>query len=344
MKKNIPFTFLGIGALLLIVSLSIRFYKQSGKLRDSILKAILFVIFFFGEPSTVRAKSPFVEGFTTNQERTRPHNGQLSNSPGGPGKPNNDGDGDDPSIPTYTKPESTKITNDRANRIGEIARELEEMSPKQKDEVCPTDQTRTQVVDFLDKDNKPDVDKCLAELDRRAKALGRTDFKCSPERFLSLAKENGKISPGNVREAITILEGKMRGFYKNARRENYGVEVKGPDFVVEGLGKFRSISHIEVKNPVGSEIKKSNDQLPSISRQARQIGRKFNRQQKFWSDLSQASTIKNFDSESFIAKSPDNILALIDCYDVPSGEKKAMQNGIMKGSKNNPNIIFINNN
>ena len=73
-----------------------------------------------------------------------------------------------------------------------------------------------------------------------------------------------KLTSTTAREAITILQGEMQGYYTNARREDYGPNVKGPDFIVEGLGEFKNITHVEVKNPVGSAIKIANGQKGSI--------------------------------------------------------------------------------
>ena len=114
--------------------------------------------------------------------------------------------------------------------------------------------TQTQMSGFV-KNGKVDLDKCLNEVNRRASEIGCTDFECSLERFKALAMENGKLTSGTAREAITILQGEMQGYYRNARREDYGLNVKGPDFLVEGLGEFENITHVEVKNPVGSSIK-----------------------------------------------------------------------------------------
>jgi DNA invertase Pin-like site-specific DNA recombinase len=111
--------------------------------------------------------------------------------------------------------------------------------------------TQTQMSGFV-KNGKVDLHKCLDEVNRRASEIGCTDFECSLERFTALATENGKLTSTTAREAITILQGEMHGYYTNARREDYGQNVKGPDFIVEGLGNFQNVTHVEVKNPVGS--------------------------------------------------------------------------------------------
>jgi hypothetical protein len=69
-----------------------------------------------------------------------------------------------------------------------------------------------------------------------------------------------KFTSTTAREAITILQGEMQGYYKNARREDYGLMLKVLTLLVEGLGEFENITHVEVKNPVGSAIKIANGQ------------------------------------------------------------------------------------
>ena len=201
--------------------------------------------------------------------------------------------------------------------------------------------TQTQMSGFV-KNEQVDVHQCLNEVNQRALAIGCTDFECSLERFKALATENGKLT--TAREAITILQGEMLGYYKNARREDYGQNVKGPDFVVEGLEEFENITHVEVKNPVGSAIKIANGQKGSIARQGRQIGAKLVYQQNYWSNTSKTSELENINPAASLPESPNNILGAVDNFDVPSSEKAFMEASVLKGSQNNMNIIFLNNN
>jgi hypothetical protein len=103
------------------------------------------------------------------------------------------------------------------------------------------------------KNGNVDLNKCLNEVHRRASEIGCTNFECSLERFEALATENNQLTNRTAREAIaiTILQGEMEGYYINAQRENYGLEVNGPDFITEEIGKFENITHPKVKNPVG---------------------------------------------------------------------------------------------
>ena len=123
--------------------------------------------------------------------------------------------------------------------------------------------TQTQMSGFVEK-GEVNLHKCLDEVNRRASEIGCTDFECSLERFKALATEDGTLTNTTAREAITILQGEMYGYYRNARREDYGLDIKGPDFIVEGLRKFQNITHVEIKNPVGSAILQSLQTLKPV--------------------------------------------------------------------------------
>ena len=203
--------------------------------------------------------------------------------------------------------------------------------------------TKTQISGFL-KNKKVDLNKCLNEVKRRAFELGCTDFDCSLERFRALATENGDLNDRGAKEAITILQGEMLGFYKNSRREDYGSNITGPDFIVEGVGVFKDITHVEVKNPVGSMIKIVSKQSASISRQGKNIGAKLRYQQSFWSDKTKTSKLENVNSIALFPQSSNNVLGLVDNFDVPSNEKAFMEASIIRGYRSDRNIIFLNNN
>ena len=204
--------------------------------------------------------------------------------------------------------------------------------------------TQTQMSGFV-KNGNVDLQKCLNEVNRRASEIGCTDFDCSMERFRSLAMENGKLTNSTAREAITVLEGEMHGYYRNAKRENYGVNVTGLDFIVEGIGEFENITHVEVKNPVGSAIKIANGQKGSISKQGKKIGAKIDYQQNLWSNPSEISKIPNMtiNTNANFPDSPSNVLGLVDNFDVPVHEKAGMEASVLKSYNETKNIIFLNN-
>jgi hypothetical protein len=194
------------------------------------------------------------------------------------------------------------------------------------------------------KNGKVDLNQAFNEVNRRASAIGCETFDCSFDRFKELATECGETKENGVREAITILQGEMQGYYTNARREDYGQDIKGPDFIVEGLGNFQSITHVEIKNPVGSAIKIASGQKGSIAKQGKKIGAKIVYQQNFWSNTAETSELENINPTASLPQSTNNILGLVDNFDVPSSEKAFMEASVLKGSQNNTNIIFLNNN
>ena len=101
---------------------------------------------------------------------------------------------------------------------------------------------------------------------------------------------------------------------------------------------------MEQKPPVGSAIKKNNNQSPSISKQGKKIGVKLLYQKNFWSDKTKTSQLENLNSNAPLPQSADNIFGLVDNFDLPVVEKLLMEKSISHTSKNDTNLIFINNN
>ena len=202
--------------------------------------------------------------------------------------------------------------------------------------------TQTQASGFV-KNGQVDLKKSLDEVYRRAAAIGCENFECSFERFKALATECGEIDETSVREAITILQGEMHGFYKNARRVDYGPGIKGLDFSVDGLGEFENITHAEAKNAVGSAIQIADGLPANIWKQGKNIGKKVAWQKKFWSNTSRTSEIENINPEAYLPKSTNNTLGVFDCFDVPNFEKDTMCSAINFGAKNDTNIRILNN-
>ena len=94
---------------------------------------------------------------------------------------------------------------------------------------CPS--AAMQVSNFYT-NNRLDLQKAFAEVQRRASEIGCDNFECSFERFIALATEAKEVTEIAIREAITALQGEMLGFYKDTVRGNYGKGVLGPDFKV----------------------------------------------------------------------------------------------------------------
>jgi hypothetical protein len=190
-----------------------------------------------------------------------------------------------------------------------------------------------------------DLRACYKEVLRRAEQLECEYFEsvCSFERFKSLATECGNVNQQTAREAITILQGEMHGYYVNARRVDYGPEIKGLDFAVDGLGQFENITHANTKNGVGSVIKITENQDPNIRQQGRSIGKKSVWQKKFWSNRARTSELPGINSDAYLPKSVNATITVMDCFDVPTFEKSIIQEGFNSGSKNDTNCVFLNN-
>lgn len=200
--------------------------------------------------------------------------------------------------------------------------------------------TQIQAAKFVKKDGSIDLQQAFDEVNRRASVIGCGNFDCSFERFKDLATECSEPDTGSTREAITILEGEMRGYYRNARREDYGPNVTGLDFVVEGLGEFNHITHVEVKGAVSSSIRPK----PTLVKQAKKYVNRVNYQKNFWSDQTAVKgKIQHINPYADLPKSPGNVLGLYDLWDVGTPEKPTVSNAITAFSGNDTNLIFLNN-
>lgn len=91
-------------------------------------------------------------------------------------------------------------------------------------------------------------------------------------------------------------------------------------------------------------IKIANGQNGNIAKQGKKIGAKFVYQQNFWSNPDKTSDIENLNPAASLPQLPKNVLGVIDNFDVPFSEKPLMEQSVLKGSENNTNIIFLNNN
>lgn len=200
--------------------------------------------------------------------------------------------------------------------------------------------TQIQAAKFVKKDGSIDLQQAFDEVNRRASVIGCGNFDCSFGRFEGLATECGEPDIGSTREAITILEGEMRGYYRNARRQDYGPNVTSLDFVVGGLGEFDHITHVEVKGAVSSSIRPK----PTLVKQAKKYVNRVNYQKNFWSDETAVKEkIPHINPDADLPKSPDNVLALYDLWDVETLEKSIVNNAITAFSGNDTNLIFLNN-
>jgi len=104
------------------------------------------------------------------------------------------------------------------------------------------------------------------------------------------------------------------------------------------------VTHVEVKNPVGSDIEKaSRNGYSDLVKQGNKIGDKLSKQQSKWSNATFRATLSNIDPNAAFPQSPANTLGLVDEFDVPISEKKIVQNAVENNCTNTSNVIFINN-
>lgn len=280
-----------LSAFFAFVSLFFYFYKKSGRFRKSLasasLASIIFVSGFAGLPRNSRATN--AEGFTPKlPEQSRPHKnsgafGSRSGDAGGgqgPGKPNGNDDGS--SFPTeWPQTESVEKTKsriseiqhkiDRFKEITESESESEDLEEDLEDvdfestfqcKADTPDKTQAKLL-YLDEDDEVIMDKVYQEAMRRAQKID-PNSNYTFERIQQLVTENvqtKKQRRHGAKETITAIQAETEGILKrgSSRRINLGTNKKGPiqglDMGVEGVGKWSHITHIDIKNPVGTKIR-----------------------------------------------------------------------------------------
>ena len=96
-------------------------------------------------------------------------------------------------------------------------------------------------------------------------------------------------------------------------------------------------THLEIKGPVGSEIRKAAGLGPSITKQGKKLGFKMRNQLNYWFN-------PNIDTSGVTQpESRNKVLIVNDLFDVPSTEKSQMESSINFGLKGEHPILFINN-
>lgn len=192
---------------------------------------------------------------------------------------------------------------------------------------------------------RENLHECYEEVNRRAESLNCKDFNCTFDRFRELAQENGEIELRGIREAISVLQLEMEGVIKNARRVDYGKGVAGLDYRVDGVGKYAHITHLDIKNPVGSEIEKASRGSTNLVAQGERIGAKGVKQQNNWSNSTfreALSKTTGINLNADFPKTNETVLIVVDGFDVPRKEKPIIRESVKNGSNDNPNLLFIN--
>jgi len=67
-------------------------------------------------------------------------------------------------------------------------------------------------------------------------------------------------------------------------------------------------------------------------------------QKKFWSNKTRTDQLSGIRPDTSLPQSPNNMLTVADLYDVPNMEKFTINDAITNFSKNDTNLIFLNNN
>ena len=151
-----------------------------------------------------------------------------------------------------------------------LSPEIEETGPKQ-----------IQASSFVKRDGSVDLRAAYKEVLRRARFNPRFKFQCPFERFVDLATEAGEVTTVSVRATISALQMESDGIVSNVRRDPFAVLTgrKGLNFLCDGP---RGETHLEIKGPVGSEIRRASVNRPSITRQGRSIGSALISQLDYW--------------------------------------------------------------
>lgn len=162
------------------------------------------------------------------------------------------------------------------------------------------------------------------------------NFKCSFERFIELAAEDGQTTTDSMRAAISALQLEADGVVSNVRRDPVAKQngIKAFDFLADGLN---GETHLEIKGPVGSEIKKAAGLGPIVQKQGKKTGYKINSQLNYWfNPTTDTSGVTQ-------PPSKDKVLVATDLFDVPVSEKAQMKSAIELGLKGSHPVRFFNN-
>ena len=195
--------------------------------------------------------------------------------------------------------------------------------------------SQTQASTFNNPDGSVNLDMGYREVLRRARFS--ENFNCSFDRFVALASEGGESTNDSMRAAISALQLEADGIVSNVRRDPRAEAngVKSFDYLADGPN---GETHLEIKGPVGSEIKKASGLGPSVTKQGKKLGFKIKNQLNYWFNPENTDRPK--------VRLPENrskVLVVNDLFDVPVSEKQQMESSIKIGLKGAHPILFINN-
>jgi hypothetical protein len=194
--------------------------------------------------------------------------------------------------------------------------------------------SHTQASTFVNGDQSVNLDLGYQEVVRRARYSD--NFDCSFDRFRELAAEDGQTTTDSMRAAISALQLEADGFVSNVRRDPVAKQngIKAFDFLADGPN---GETHLEIKGPVGSEIRKTAGLGPSVTKQGKKIGYKTKSQLNYWFNPTTDT--------SGVTQPPsrDKVFVATDLFDVPVSEKAQMISAIEDGLKGSHPLLFFNN-
>jgi len=195
--------------------------------------------------------------------------------------------------------------------------------------------SQTQASTFNNPDGSVNLDMGYQEVRRRSRFS--ENFNCSFDRFVELASETGENTTDSMRAAISALQLEADGIVSNVRRDPRAEKngVKSFDYLADG---HNGETHLEIKGPVGSEIKKASGLGPSVTKQGKKLGFKIKNQLNYWFNPENTDR-----SKVTLPKNRSKVLVVNDLFDVPVSEKAQMESSIKVGLKGAHPILFINN-
>jgi len=195
--------------------------------------------------------------------------------------------------------------------------------------------SQTQASTFNNPDGSVNLDMGYQEVLRRARSS--ENFNCSFDRFVDLTSEAGESTNDSMRAAISALQLEADGIVSNVRRDPRAEAngVKSFDYLADGPN---GETHLEIKGPVGSEIKKAAGLGPSVTKQGKKLGFKIKNQLNYWFNPENTDRPK-----VTLPENRSKVLVVNDLFDVPVSEKQQMESSIKVGLKGAHPILFINN-
>ena len=185
--------------------------------------------------------------------------------------------------------------------------------------------SQTQASTFNNPDGSVNLDMGYQEVLRRARFS--ENFNCSFDRFVELASEAGESTNDSMRAAVSALQLEADGIVSNVRRDPRAEAngVKSFDYLADGPN---GETHLEIKGPVGSEIKKAAGLGPSVTKQGKKLGFKIKNQLNYWFNPENTDRPK-----VTLPENRSKVLVVNDLFDVPVSEKQQMESSIKVGLK-----------